>query len=348
MKLLADVIVDLQYGDCGKGKVAHALAKNGGYAYVMRYNGGSNAGHTVYHNGKKYVTHIIPVGVFHGIPSIVGNGCVVNPESFLQELESLKDVWLPSGRIKDLVKIAKNAHVVQNKHVEEEKEENKLGTTRTGNGPAYRDKHARTGIRAEDVVELLPFLINVYDELHLNPKQLHLRGDRILLEGAQGFGLDIDWGDYPFVSSSNCTVAAAVNAGIPAQNIKKVIGVAKPYVTYVGNKDFGNHLRNDPKLQELQKAGKEFGATTGRVRKCDWLVLGDLTKAININGVTEVIFNKTDIFKEVGKYTLYPDNSGRDYTYKTFAEFANAVENTIKSECNTVKKIIWSESPEEI
>ena len=184
--MISDIVVDLQYGDCGKGKVTHHLCKTGEYTHVIRYNGGCNAGHTIFHRGKKFITHHIPAGVFFGIRSIIGPGCVVNVEQFFKEIKELKEGGIDTD---GLVFIAKNAHIITQNHIDEEAKEAKIGTTKRGNGPAYRDKFARTGVRAEDVPELRSYLIDLYEELHErcgNPI--------ILFEGAQGFGLDIDWG----------------------------------------------------------------------------------------------------------------------------------------------------------
>jgi len=336
MPPIADVVVDLQYGDCGKGKVVHTLAKTGNYDLVARYNGGSNAGHTIFHNGKKFVTHLVPAGVFHEIPSLIGGGCVVDVDKFLSEIDELEESGIEARR---LVKIASNAHIVQSAHVEEELQEERIGTTRTGNGPAYRDKHARIGKRAIDEKRISKFLIDPYDAIWSQ------RGRRkaVLMEGAQGFGLDIDWGDYPYVSSSTCTVSAAVNVGIPPQSIHQIIGVAKPYETYVGSKKFGGE---HPALLQIQKVGMEFGATTGRPRQCNWMDLDSLVRAANVNGVTRLIFNKMDVIREVGVYKLIVDDKIIDF--KSENEFKDFIENFLKKSCPHIWTISWSESPETI
>ena len=335
----ADVVVDLQYGDCGKGKVVHHLAKTGNYTHVMRYNGGSNAGHTIYHNGDKYITHLVPAGVFHGICSVIGGGCVVDVDKLLAEIKSLDNAGFNASA---LVRVSQNAHVTTKKHVDEECGETKIGTTRTGNGPAYRDKHARVGLRAEDVPKLSQFLVDPYDVLWRNK---HKQGSKILMEGAQGFGLDVDWGDYPYVSSSNCTVAAAINAGVPPQNVEEVIGVAKPYVTYVGAKSFsGEH----PDLDRIQQVGLEYGATTGRPRQVNWLNLLDLAKAANVNGVTKLIINKFDILQQVNAFRLYVEDDSKLYDLFDAINFASFVEKYLRKNCEKLNEIIWSSSPQHI
>ena len=175
-----DIVVDLSYGDCGKGKVAHHLLKNGEYTHVLRYNGGCNAGHTIYHQGKKFVTHHIPAGVFYGIKSIIGPGCVVNDTKFFQELKSLHDSEIDTTT----VSIAKNAHCILNKHLQEELTESKIGTTKRGNGPAYRDKYDRSGTRAENCPTLKNYTVDLYKELHCSEEEVYL-----LCEGAQALVL---------------------------------------------------------------------------------------------------------------------------------------------------------------
>ncbi len=160
----SDVIVDLQAGDTGKGKVAHALAKEPNrYTHVVRYNGGGNAGHTVYHNDKKFVTHLVPVGVFYGIKSIIGLGCVINIDKLVKEINELQDNGV---NVKDYLFIDKRAHIITNSHIEEDSKDTQIGTTKTGNGPCYRDKYYRKGIRAVDAPFLNSMVIDVYEEFH--------------------------------------------------------------------------------------------------------------------------------------------------------------------------------------
>jgi len=296
--MLADVVVDLQYGDCGKGKVTHYLCKNEDYTHVIRYNGGCNAGHTIYHNGRKFITHHIPAGVFFGIKCIIGPGCVVFPKQYFREIRELEKEGIQT---KGLIYIAKNAHIITERHLEEDGRDISIGTTKRGNGPAYRDKYDRKGLRAEDIPELQPYLIDLYEELHVrNPAA------KILFEGAQGFGLDIDWGDYPYVTSSNCISAAACMNGVPPQAIRNVWGVAKAYETYVGAKSF---QPSGDIFNKIQTAGEEFGATTGRKRQVNWMNLDFLKKAININGVTHLVINKMDVLQKVERWALFKDTT---------------------------------------
>jgi adenylosuccinate synthase len=225
--LITDIVIGLQHGDEGKGKVTHHLLKNGGYTHCVRFNGGCNAGHTIFHNGKKFVTHHIPAGVFFGVTSVIGNGCVVDPTKLQEEIDYLESHGI---NVRDNLRIANNAHVITPFHKAEDRAEEKIGTTRTGNGPAYRDKYGRTGIRACDIPDLQPFLVNIYEEL---------AGDTVvLMEGAQGFWLDPDWGDYPYVTSSHTGTAAAIQNGISPRSIRNVWGIIKAYETYVGARKF--------------------------------------------------------------------------------------------------------------
>ena len=332
--MISDIVVDLQYGDCGKGKVTHHLCRTGEYTHVIRYNGGCNAGHTIFHKGKKFITHHIPAGVFFGIRSIIGSGCVVNVEQFFKEIEELKAGGIDTD---GLVFVAKNAHIITQNHIEEEARETKIGTTKRGNGPAYRDKFARTGVRAEDVPELRPYLMDLYEELHercSNPI--------ILFEGAQGFGLDIDWGSYPYVTSSNCISAAALMNGVPPQTVRNIYGVAKSYETYVGSKVFQPPGKI---FDKIQKEGQEYGATTGRVRQVNWMNLNFLKKAININGATHVVFNKMDVLENVGHFAVNEDG-----TLKRFID-ANHMEHYIRQKLDNVpfvKSVVFSRSPHEV
>ena len=333
--MITDIVIGLSYGDEGKGKVTHHLLKSGEYTHCLRFNGGCNAGHTIYHEGKKFVTHHIPAGVFFGVKSIIGSGCVVNLEQFFSEIEMLEEAGIPT---EGLVYVAENAHIITNQHLGEDGADTNIGTTKQGNGPAYRDKYNRTGMRAQSIPALKDYLIDMYRELHgsiIDPV--------VLCEGAQGFGLDIDWGDYPYVTSSHCTTAGALLNGIPPHSVRKVYGVTKAYDTYVGSKNFHGKGRV---FDLLQQVGDEFGATTGRPRQCNWLNVRELKKAIDINGVTDLIINKVDILREVGKWNLRAcDNDSIFMQLGSEEGWKMYISKYLKSESlNT----IFSESPEEI
>lgn len=332
--LTADIIVDLQYGDSAKGKVAHFLCQTKKYTHVLRYNGGNNAGHTIFHNGKKFVTHQIPAGVFFGIRSIIGPGCVIDPKQFLTELAELaRNGVATAGKIF----VAKNAHVITQKHTAEDGKENTIGTTRRGVGPAYRDKYARTGLRADQVKELKPYLIDVYREFHSKNSVC------VLAEGAQGFGLDIDWGDYPYVTSSHCTVAGALLNGLPAQAVRHIWGVAKIYETYVGRKHFEP---KDSVFEKIRQAGEEYGSTTGRPRQCNWLDLDLIEQAVRINGVTHIVFSKLDVLRNIGQWAIR--QNGKNRRFLTETALKDFLRNHLKKFGLSAKRIYFSESKEKI
>ena len=308
MRLRADVVVDLQYGDCGKGKVTHYLARTKKYTHVLRYNGGCNAGHTIFHKGKKFITHQIPAGVFFGTRSIIGSGCVVSVEQFFKEIKMLEDAGINT---KGKIFVATNAHVITAANKAEDRAKGKkIGTTGSGNGPAYRDKYGRTGLRAEHVKRLKPYLINLYEEWFTPSKVEGLKNVNILAEGAQGFGLDIDWGDYPFVTSSHCTTAGALLNGLPPSAVRDVWGVAKIYETYVGSKKFQPAAKVFDQIGDI---GEEYGATTGRRRQVNWMNMQTLERAIRMNGVTHVVFNKVDVLRQVGQWAVIDKNKVRKF-----------------------------------
>ncbi len=294
--MIADIVVDLQYGDCGKGKVAHALCRQNNYTHVIRYNGGCNAGHTIYHEGVKFVTHHIPCGVFFGIKSIIGPGCVVHVDTFLEEIEKLEEAGIPA---KELVKVATNAHIITDFHRAQDKKDKEIGTTKRGNGPAYRDKYGRKGVRAVDDPRLANYLTNIYLELYENEE---FEDIEILFEGAQGFGLDVDWGDYPYVTSSHCTAGSALLNGVPPKAIRDIWGVAKIYETYVGAKEFEGPY---DEFDEIRELGQEYGSTTGRPRQVNWLDFDLLKMAARINGINKIVVNKMDILDIIGKWHAY-------------------------------------------
>lgn len=297
-----DIIVDLQYGDSGKGKVAHFLCKTKKYTHILRYNGGANAGHTIFHKGVKFVTHQVPAGVFFGVKSVIGPGCVVDPEVLQKEIRELEKGGV---KVKGKLFIAKNAHVTLPRHKKEDATDRKIGTTKRGIGPTYRDKYARVGTRAESVKALRPYLIDLYEEFRGGTKNA-----KVLCEGAQGFGLDIDWGDYPYVTSSHCTAGSAIMNGFSPRTLRDVWGVAKVYETYVGQKKFEP---KDPIFAKIREAGEEYGATTGRPRQCNWLDMELLLRAIAINGVNHLVLNKMDILDGLSVWKVRENGTVRSF-----------------------------------
>lgn len=328
-----DAVLGLSYGDEGKGKICHSLLEKNKYTHVIRFNGGSNAGHTIYHNGKKLITHLIPSGVFYGIKSVVGPGCVVDAHKFFKELEYLEENGI---KTEGLVFIAKNAHLVQEIHTDEDSTDTSIGTTRTGNGPCYRDKYARNGLRAEQYDKLEPYLIDIYKEFYgSNNKNI-----RILAEGAQAFHLDIDWGEYPYVTSSHCGIGSVLLNGFNHKQIKNVYGIIKAYDTYVGSKKF---QPDEEIFERIQQEGQEFGATTGRKRQCNWLNWDNVKQSILMNGVNHLIINKVDILDKVNAWKIYYEGNILDL--KNQETFENWICSK-STELNT--KVYFSYNPYDI
>ena len=333
---MIDLLLGLQWGDEGKGKIVDVLTKK--YDIIARFQGGPNAGHTLEFDGHKHVLHTIPSGIFHdSAVNLVGNGVVIDPVVFKKELEKLTPYKL---NISNRLLISRKAHVILPTHrlldqaSEAAKGSAKIGSTLKGIGPTYMDKTGRNGIRIGDIeapdwkekyralrdkhlqmienykvaidfdldpleqeffdaVETLKSLQFIDSEDYLEQQQR--LGKRILAEGAQGSLLDIDFGTYPFVTSSNTTAAGACTGlGIAPNRIQKVIGIFKAYTTRVGSGPFPTELF-DENGKTLGRVGNEFGATTGRARRCGWLDLVALKYAITINGVTELNMMKADV-----------------------------------------------------
>ena len=336
-----DIVVDLQAGDTGKGKVTHHLAKHNKYDAIVRYNGGANAGHTIYHKGQKVVTHQVPVGVFYNIPSIIGMGCVVNLPKLVDELNMLKHLGFTAP-----IYIDRRCHVTTQQHIDEDGTDTKIGTTKQGIGPTYRDKYARKGQRILDYLKInsshsLYQIIDVYDYFFRTKTELN-----ILCEGAQGFQIDIDWGDYPYVTSSHCTVGSVALNGLPPSTWRNIYGTMKAYETYSG---FKTHYTDDsdPVFQQIQEVGQEFGATTGRERQVRWLKLDDVIQAMYINGITDLVINKVDVLDAVGQYGVTWD--GRTHLFQTRPEFMRFVEETLKWYYrHDLRSLTWSTSPQTV
>ena len=306
-----DIIVGLAWGDEGKGKISSALAKN--YDMVCRWNGGPNAGHTVYINGKMFKTHLIPSGVFHDKLSIIGPNCVINLQKFESEIRYLEE----NGFDPSLVKIHPNAHVITKDHVKYDEEHLKplLGTTGQGIAPCYAAKANRIGVQVKD---------RIIDKSYLWDGKL---SGKILCEGAQSIWLDINWGNYPFVTSSETFPHNACSLGFSPKKIRDIIGVAKIYDTKSGvDPLFPEELWNDPKLNELIEIGHEFGSTTGRKRIANWINLPKLVDSINLSGSNRVIINKCDILEDLGTYRYIIDKT---YSVGHIDQLKNVIKNYI-------------------
>lgn len=345
-----DVLLGLQWGDEGKGKVVDVLTPR--YDVIARFQGGPNAGHTLEFEGVKHVLHTIPSGIFRsGKVNVIGNGVVIDPVVFRKEVDALRQRGVDVNR--NLV-ISRKAHLILPTHrlldaaSEAAKGSAKIGSTLKGIGPAYMDKTGRNGLRIGDIEsprfnELYTQLVNKHRELlshynysynlsELEPaffegieliRQLPLidseyylnnclaEGKAILAEGAQGSLLDIDFGSYPFVTSSHTiTAGTCIGLGVAPARIGEVFGIFKAYCTRVGSGPFPTEL-NDAVGEELRKKGNEFGATTGRPRRCGWLDLPALRYAIMLNGVTQLIMMKSDVLSGFDKIRVCTH-----YTYR--------------------------------
>ena len=327
-----DICVGLSWGDEGKGKIVSQLSNQ--YDFVCRWAGGNNAGHTIYVNGNKYATHLIPSGVFHGIPSIIGPGCVVHKESFFDEINYLQK----NGFNTKLVKISPKAHIITDEHIEEDKQKyNKvLGTTAKGIGTCYSDKYARKGIRIQDRKE--EFKEYIWDE--------KLFG-KVLCEGAQGFWLDIDYGNYPYVTSSSCLPHSACTLGFAPQKIRKIFGAVKMYDTRVGkDPDFPDDLLCNQELMTLAHEGNEYGTTTNRARLVNYLNLDKLISAIEVSGTTELIISKVDIVEKAHIFRYYYQDIL--HTVDTLQQMKDDIQEILYSNTSLLKNIIFSSNPEKI
>lgn len=336
MLLSADVVVGLAWGDEAKGKITSALAATGQYDAVARWAGGNNAGHTVYVDGKKYKTHLVPSGVFHGMLSIVGPGCVLHPEEFEKELAYLAG----HGFDTSLVKVSPNCHIVQDEHIEFDKQNlaAKLGTTSKGIAPSYAAKAARTGLLAKDYYKGSDLLWD--GELN----------GVLLCEGAQGVWLDIDHGNYPYVTSSITLAYGACSVGFPPQLINHIWGASKMYDTRSGEDPiFPASLLDDPELSKVGEIGAEYGVTTGRRRKVNWLDVDKLVRAINITGCTDVVISKCDVLEEAGLFKMYCKGIEHELSeFTDIDDMKNTIRIILRRKCHLLQKIIFSSSPEKI
>jgi adenylosuccinate synthase len=326
------VVLGAQFGDEGKGKIVDLMTPH--FSLVARYQGGHNAGHTVYVNGKKFVLHLIPSGILHeGVLCVIGNGVVVDPQALFKEIEELAQLGIDVG---DRLLISEKAHLILPYHreldvlSEARRGERKIGTTSRGIGPAYEDKIGRRGIRVCDLVDTQALADEVrenvsarnriikdstldwkpvYDQLlafgtrmrrwtgdvSLVLDEARKKGQRILIEGAQGAMLDIDHGTYPYVTSSNATIGGACTGlGIPPRAIGGVLGVAKAYLTRVGEGPFPTELSGEMG-NRLRETGQEYGASTGRPRRCGWYDAVAVRYAVRINGIDSIALTKLDV-----------------------------------------------------
>ncbi|WP_273212793.1 adenylosuccinate synthase [Helicobacter rodentium] len=346
----ADLIVGIQWGDEGKGKMVDLLAQH--YDYVVRYQGGHNAGHTIVVGGKKYALHLIPSGILYPqCKNIIGNGVVISPNALIEEMQQFEEMY---GNLQGRLFISTKAHLILPYHetldrLSEEQAKQAIGTTCKGIGPTYTDKVSRRGIRAEELRDtetlakkileklediakkgipieiptseslkqeldhyakvLLPLLTNTTNMLWRAMDE----GKKILCEGAQGSMLDIDFGTYPFVTSSTTISAGACNGtGIAPRELGEVIGIIKAYCTRVGNGPFPTEETGSIG-ESLRNKGGEFGVTTGRARRCGWLDAMAVKYACRLNGANALAMMKLDVldgFEQIKVCIAYENENG--------------------------------------
>lgn len=388
---MVDVVLGLQWGDEGKGKIVDVLTPK--YNVIARFQGGPNAGHTLIFNGKKYVLHTVPSGVFRpDAINIIGNGVVLDPVIFSKELATLEE----QGEKVEKLFISKKTHLILPTHrildaaQEESKGKSKIGSTLKGIGPTYADKTGRNGLRVGDI--LSPKFMERYQTL--KEKHIHIlkqydfeyaiadyeeqwfkgiellkkfeiidseefindclkEEKSILAEGAQGSMLDVDFGTYPFVTSSN-TICAGVctGLGVAPSKIGEVYGIFKAYCTRVGSGPFPTELQ-DSTGKELAKVGNEFGSTTGRPRRCGWIDMVALRYSVMLNGVTQLIMMKADVLNgfETIKAAVAYNIDGKEVThfpYETEGSF-NPVYKEIKGwNCDISHCRTYEDFPKEL
>ena len=357
-----DVLLGLQWGDEGKGKVVDVLTPH--YDVIARFQGGPNAGHTLEFEGQKYVLRSIPSGIFQGGKiNIIGNGVVLAPDLFMDEAQHLEET---GHDLKSRLHISKKAHLIMPTHrildraYEAAKGKNKVGTTGKGIGPTYTDKISRNGLRVGDILECFEEKYAAHKDRHMKMlasmgwtdfegfeeveakwlqgieylkgfqmvdseieiNRILRNGESILCEGAQGTMLDVDFGSYPFVTSSNTVCAGACTGlGIGPNRIGHVFGIMKAYCTRVGSGPFPTELF-DETGDTIRQIGHEYGAVTGRERRCGWIDLVQLKYSVMVNGVTELIMMKSDVLdgfdtiKACVAYRLKDGTEAADFSYE--------------------------------
>jgi adenylosuccinate synthase len=360
----SSVVIGAQWGDEGKGKIIDILSHNSDY--IVRYQGGNNAGHTVVIDGESFILHLIPSGILHkGKICIIGNGVVVNPAALIDEIEKLKVRGIDA---KESLLISDQAHIIFPYHwkIDELRElakgKGKIGTTKRGIGPCYTDKITRCGIRMIDLLDDKMFLAklkailkeknailkNVYGFKGYSLKTLYRqykgyrdkikcyitntthvinhaldKGKKVLFEGAQGTLLDVDFGTYPYVTSSNSTAGGAcTGTGVGPSRIGKVIGVVKAYTTRVGEGPFPTEFSSSL-MKRIRGKGNEFGATTGRPRRCGWFDALIVKHSVMINGMHEIVLTKLDVLDELEQIKVC---TGYRYKGKTYRSFPSNIE----------------------
>ena len=381
------VIIGTQWGDEGKGKIVDLLAEHADY--VVRFQGGNNAGHTMVVEGEQFISHLIPSGILQGKTCVIGNGLVVDPEVLLEEIDYLSGKGI--GIAPDNLKISEKAHLIMpyHKRIDAARENaasknKKIGTTGRGIGPCYEDKAYRCGIRFVDLLNTKGFeekvrtvckeknfyLAQYFNDEPVDPDEIIEKykiyqqrlapfitdisvyinkgiksGKQVLFEGAQGTHLDIDHGTYPFVTSSNTVSGNACSgAGIGPKMISGIVGIVKAYTTRVGAGPFPTELFDDIG-DKIQTTGAEFGATTGRKRRCGWLDTVILNNAVRLNSLTGLVITKLDVLDDLDTINIC---TAYDYKGTTLEAFPADLE--ILAECKPIYETLpgWKENTSKI
>ncbi len=352
------ILIGAQWGDEGKGKIIDLLSRQSDY--IVRYQGGANAGHTVKFGAKEYILHLIPSGILHrGKRCVIGNGVVIDPEALFKEIDTLKQSGV---EVKGRLFISEQAHLIMPYHqlmdrLQEAGQNGKIGTTKRGIGPCYADKMARLGIRVSDLMDPVLFhdrlsyileeknkvLTKIYGHEGLSFKAIHEtysgyavrlrpfvantmellneavhRKKRILFEGAQGTLLDVDHGTYPYVTSSNATAGGALTGtGVAPTHIGEVMGVVKAYTTRVGEGPFPTEFE-PPLMEKIRNKGEEFGATTGRPRRCGWFDAVVVRHSVLVNGLDTMAVMKLDVLDDLPAIKIATAYKCDGKIYKTF------------------------------
>lgn len=363
------ILIGAQWGDEGKGKIIDLLSRQSDY--IVRYQGGANAGHTVKFGGKEYILHLIPSGILHrGKKCVIGNGVVIDPEALFNEIDKLKKSGIEvNGRLF----ISEQAHLIMPYHklidrLQEEGQNGKIGTTKRGIGPCYADKMARLGLRVSDLMDPELFrdrlayileeknkiLTKIYGHKGLGFKEIHSvysayarrlkpfvtdtiqllnhaadGKKRILFEGAQGTLLDVDHGTYPYVTSSNSTAGGAMTGtGVAPTHIERILGVVKAYTTRVGEGPFPTEF--EPELMDkIRNKGEEFGATTGRPRRCGWFDAVVGRHSVMVNGLDTLAVMKLDVLDELPRIKIATGYKCGGKIYRTFPSNSRVLERCV-------------------
>jgi adenylosuccinate synthase len=335
-----DICCGLAWGDEAKGKIVMDLLIKNKYDWVCRWNGGSNAGHTIYLNKQKYNTNIVPSGIFLGVKCYIGPDCYINIDDLEKEMIYLKQ----NGCDLSLIKVSPKAHIITDEHKKEDanKYMKTQGSTGKGIAPCSKDKFSRVGIRLQDIKD---YNYNVFDsKINIFKEGSDVLSGNILCEGAQGFWLDINYGEYPYVTSAYTLPYSACGIGFPPQKIRNIYGAAKIYDTRVGvDPYFDKLIINEEYLKQIAIVGDEFGTTTGRERKVNWLNLTKLIDAINLSGCSHLILSKVDILEKIKIYRLIFNN--KIHMFNTIDIMKAFVEKIIMDRCELLNEIIWSNNP---